>query len=241
MHSHLFARGVRAVHFVSLFAALAMLQSCATMRQEHASSLQNLGELKTALREYHDSGRYEHDLAAVDARAAAYVHAHAHDAAKPALVLDIDETSLSNFEQLLADDFGYIESGPCDNLPKGPCGTLAYDALARAAVIQPTLDLFNAAKREHVAVFFITGRHEAERDATARNLGNATYAAWDGLIMRPDGAHTASAADYKAAQRATLEAQGFTIIANVGDQPSDLAGGHAQQGFLLPNPYYRIP
>jgi hypothetical protein len=27
----------------------------------------------------------------------------------------------------------------------------------------------------------------------------------------------------------------------VGDQPSDLAGGHAERGFLLPDPYYRIP
>ena len=36
-------------------------------------------------------------------------------------------------------------------------------------------------------------------------------------------------------------AQGFTIIANVGDQPSDLAGGYAERTFLVPNPFYRIP
>ena len=29
-------------------------------------------------------------------------------------------------------------------------------------------------------------------------------------------------------------------IANVGDQPSDLAGGYAERTFLLPNPFYRI-
>ncbi|WP_264815995.1 hypothetical protein [Acidomonas methanolica] len=30
-------------------------------------------------------------------------------------------------------------------------------------------------------------------------------------------------------------------MANIGDQPSDLAGGHAVRGFLLPNPFYRVP
>jgi len=57
-------------------------------------------------------------------------------------------------------------------------------------------------------------------------------------LKSPNGAE---AADYKAAERAKIEAQGYTIIANVGDQPSDLAGGHALRGFLLPNPFYRIP
>ena len=59
--------------------------------------------------------------------------------------------------------------------------------------------------------------------------------------MIPVGAHFASAADFKAPQRAKIEADGFTIIANMGDQPSDLAGGHAERTFLLPNPFYRIP
>ncbi|HEX7427555.1 MAG TPA: hypothetical protein VF328_11535 [Mycobacterium sp.] len=30
-------------------------------------------------------------------------------------------------------------------------------------------------------------------------------------------------------------------MANVGDQPSDLDGGFAEQTYLLPNPFYRIP
>ena len=34
------------------------------------------------------------------------------------------------------------------------------------------------------------------------------------------------------------------FIANIGDQPSDLAGGNPEDRvgqFLLPNPFYRIP
>ena len=35
--------------------------------------------------------------------------------------------------------------------------------------------------------------------------------------------------------------QGYTIIANVGDQASDLAGGYAERAYKLPNPFYFIP
>jgi acid phosphatase len=59
--------------------------------------------------------------------------------------------------------------------------------------------------------------------------------------MEPVGAHFASAADFKAPQRGDIEEQGYTIIANVGDQPSDLEGGFAERIYLLPNPFYRIP
>jgi HAD superfamily, subfamily IIIB (Acid phosphatase) len=59
--------------------------------------------------------------------------------------------------------------------------------------------------------------------------------------MVPEGARFASAADFKAPVRAAIERAGYTIIANMGDQPSDLAGGHAERTFLLPNPFYRIP
>ena len=35
-----------------------------------------------------------------------------------------------------------------------------------------------------------------------------------------------------------LEAEGYTIIGNIGDQLSDLEGGHAERTFKLPNPFY---
>jgi hypothetical protein len=37
-----------------------------------------------------------------------------------------------------------------------------------------------------------------------------------------------------------IEQAGFTIIANMGDQPSTL-GGRTERMFLLPNPFYRVP
>ena len=41
--------------------------------------------------------------------------------------------------------------------------------------------------------------------------------------------------------KAEIELAGYSIIANVGDQPSDLLGGHSERDFLLPDPFYRVP
>lgn len=61
------------------------------------------------------------------------------------------------------------------------------------------------------------------------------------LYMVPDDAHFASAVDFKAPIRAEIERIGYTIIENMGDQPSDLLGGHAEKDYLLPDPFYRVP
>ena len=200
----------------------------------------NLGDLKQQIREYQRSGAYDRDLAKVAAAARAYVEQRAGEVSKPALVLDIDETSLSNWPQLEANDFGYIPKGPCRNLPEGPCGSLAWDTTLRAKAIGPTLELFNAARAKGVSVFFITGRRESERRVTAANLRAAGYHGWAGLVMRRPN-DKRSVADYKSDERARIEANGYAIIANMGDQPSDMAGGHAERSFLLPDPFYRIP
>lgn len=194
---------------------------------------------------YYESG-YRQDLAAVDAWAAAWIKWRAPFAAKPALVLDIDETSLSNWPEMLANKFAYVANGPC-HLPKGPCGVPAWDGMARAKAIVPTLDLFKLARSLGVSVFFITGRHERERAATERNLRRVGYVdargrkGWAELKMEPNELKPASAADFKAPARARVERAGYDIIANVGDQESDLRGGYAERGFKLPNPFYRIP
>jgi hypothetical protein len=113
--------------------------------------------------------------------------------------------------------------------------------LARNPAIEPTLQVFQKARSANVAVFFITGRPENQRAATERNLRQAGYAGYTRLFMVPNGAHFASAADFKTPVRADIERQGYTIIANMGDQASDLRGGHAEKKFLLPNPFYRVP
>jgi predicted secreted acid phosphatase len=161
---------------------------------------------------------------------------------KPAIVLDIDETSLSSLPEALANDFGFIPDGPCDYLPKGPCGFDAWIRQPRAKTIPGTLALFNAAKAHDVAVFFITGRNEDEtlRAATVKNLKAAGYDGWTGLVMRSSAAGNMSLAGYKSGERAKI-AERYTILINVGDQQTDLEGGYAERAYNLPKPFYWLP
>jgi predicted secreted acid phosphatase len=201
----------------------------------------NVGDAMIVARAYHDSGAYERDLAAVAGKAGDWLQRRAAAVARPALVLDIDETALSNWEILRLDDFGRPIDGACVPPFNGPCGWAAWDQLGRDPAIGPTLRVFQQARALKVTVFFITGRPESQRAATERNLAAAGFAGYQKLYMVPDGAHFASAADFKAPIRAEIEKQGYTIIANMGDQPSDLVGGHSEKDFLLPDPFYRVP
>jgi acid phosphatase class B len=201
----------------------------------------NIGDLKTEARAYHDSGAYLTDLQDAAWPAIPWITEPAQAVERPAVVFDIDETSLSNYEALVANDFGRIPSGRCDMLPEGPCGLVAWDQMAKATVIQPTMDVFNTARDRGATIFFITGRDESQRAATERNLAAVGYTGYARLVMEPINARFPSAADFKAPQRQSISDEGYTIIANLGDQPSDLDGGFAERTFLLPNPFYRIP
>ena len=218
------------------------LASAAENKPAHAPSQPaNVGDAKTAALAYHNSGAYRQGLEQVAHDARLWLERRAHSVTKPALVLDIDETSLSNWEVIQLDDFAHIVDGPCDPTTKGPCGWAAWDQLGRDPAIQPTLEVFKQALQLGVTVFFITGRPEAQRAATERNLREAGYVGYEHLYMTPDGSHFKSAANFKAPTRAHIQTAGYKIIANMGDQPSDLAGGHAERTFLMPDPFYRIP
>jgi HAD superfamily, subfamily IIIB (Acid phosphatase) len=201
----------------------------------------NIGDLKFAATDYYNSGAYLTDLQLATAPAIAWITDEALRVDRPAVVFDIDETALSNWEALKANDFGRVYNGGCDRLPHGPCGLVAWDQRAQATGMQPTMDVFTTARDRGAAIFFITGRGESQRAATERNLQAVGYTGYTQLIMEPAGAHYVSAADFKAPQREKIEQQGYTIIANIGDQPSDLDGGFSEQTYLLPNPFYRIP
>ncbi len=201
----------------------------------------NIGDLKFTAIDYYNSGAYLTDLQLAAAPAIAWISDEAPRVDRPAVVFDIDETALSNWVAITANDFGRVIAGPCSQLPQGPCGWQAWDLRAASTVITPTMDVYNTAKDRGAAIFFITGRPESQRAATERNLADVGYAGYTRLIMEHDGTHYDSAADFKAPQRQAIEQEGYTIVANMGDQPSDLEGGFAERTFLLPNPFYRIP
>jgi acid phosphatase len=196
----------------------------------------NLTIVKNEIKKYHDSGQYQHDLAVVVNKAQHYiaqqaqVNAHQKHPQKLAIVLDIDETSLSNYKHMIQRDF----TGTHKDFHQD---TIAADAPA----IKPTLALYQDAIRHGVSVFFVTGRHQDERQATKMNLRRAGYKQWAGLYLRPDNYAHKSIIPFKSHTRELIMQKGYTIIATIGDQCSDIKGGYAKKGFKLPNPYYYLP
>ncbi len=214
------------------------------------------GDYATPLKDYHDSGAYRRDQQAVDTAARSYLkqrvgalrgkaarrcsHATASGASakarrkacrapKLAIVLDIDETSLSNYKYISSSDF------------TNPTGALALAVVnADDPPLAPTLRLYHLARSKNVSVFFITGRPgdiPMVRSQTVANLQSAGYKHWAGLALKPSSDKTVP---FKSGERAKIQSHGYRILLNVGDQESDLQGGHADRAFKLPNPFYFI-
>jgi acid phosphatase len=218
-----------------VLAAAVLLAACASATA-HAPSLP---EAQREVETYIDSGRYLEDFAKVVSRAQTWMQQQASSAPRPAIVLDIDETSLSNWPAYRANRWGRVVNGPCD-LEKGPCGLRAWQASGQAKALAPTLALARRARELGVAVFFISGRPPTLLEATERNLREQGYV-WTGVVVLPEGAKFASAAEFKAPERRRIEERGYTILLSMGDQESDLTGGYAQATFKLPNPVYYLP
>lgn len=196
----------------------------------------NLTLVRLEVVAYHDTGAYQRDLTAVINQAHRFIldqiNANSHRAQpkRLAVVLDIDETSLSNYDKFVRHQF--VETR----------AQIHHDMLAaNSPVIEPTLKLYNDAIKHGVAIFFVTGRHESERFATVKNLKKAGYNQWTALYLRPNVYNQPSIIPFKSQTRKHINEQGYTIIASIGDQYSDLKGGYAEKTFKLPNPYYYLP
>jgi HAD superfamily, subfamily IIIB (Acid phosphatase) len=204
----------------------------------------NLGILKLQLTDYKCFGAYDRDTVKALNDAKAFVEERSARAAPDetlAIVLDIDETSVSNWVNLVTDDFGFFQLGECKLQPKEPCGFDHWISDHDPEPITPTLELFAMAKAKGLKVFFISARREEQRADTVRNLTAVGYKDWDDLILKQPGDPKA-VAEYKTKTRAAIEdKQKVKIIANVGDQHSDLSGGHAERIFKVPNPFYYVP
>lgn len=194
----------------------------------------NLAQYKAELRHYHDS-QYGPDINRQIKKAENYLQTRVHAGeTNLALILDIDETSLSNWQNIAgtnrdAMDFGF-NAAQFEN----------WQQKGAATAIVPTLRLFNEAQQTHVNVFFVTGRPDRLQAITETNLLRAGYAGWTGIFLRPqNGPPTVTA--YKSGVRRQISNQGYVIILNIGDQWSDLNGGYAEKMIKLPNPFYFIP
>lgn len=190
--------------------------------------LQNLQVVKQQIIEYHESGQFEEETNKV-----------IDDAIKKfsgvtitttsAVVFDVDETALSNYEHIVDHDFGYIP--PLWN---------EWVLESRAPAIEPVLRLNNYLTQRNVNIIFLTGRPFNQHDATVYNLKNVGYTTFDTLITRGENERKLSAVEFKSRKRVELTEKGYNIIGSVGDQWSDLEGPYSGIQVKVPNYLYLI-
>ena len=193
----------------------------------------NIYYLKRDLNTYVKSGEYAKAVAKIALQADKYlVRRLGHPAPKGkklAIVFDIDETTLSNLDHIVANDYGYV-----------PEVWNKWIAAGRAPAIFPIQTVYDTAVRGKIAVFFITGRSEHDRAATERNLRDVGYDTWTNIFYMPTDNPLLTTVGFKTDTRRKLMADGYIIVANIGDQISDVANGYAERYFLLPNPFYKV-
>ena len=180
---------------------------------------------------YYDSGEWNADTAKQVGSAKSFVKkwlkAHTKPRPKkPAIVLDIDDTSVSLYACAKALDFeGATSCAVKTDLP----------------AIRQVRSLYDWARKQKVAVFFITGRPEPLRDLTATGLRAAGYKGKLKIDLKPTSYNDESVIPYKAGARKRIQRKGYRILANLGDQRSDLKGGYSVKTYKLPNPMYFTP
>jgi predicted secreted acid phosphatase len=188
----------------------------------------NLSICKKSVREIYKSGRYDSELqkAIVDAEAGIDFAV----SGKTAAVFDIDETVLSNYSYLNSVDFGYM-SEDWDN----------WILQSKGEPIIPSLELYKRLLSRGIHIIFLTGRGAGQYEATYKNLVNAGFTKFDTLIMRRSSGANLNAGKSKEAERTKLvQDGGYTIIACIGDQWSDMEGAFTGKKIKLPNYIYLI-
>jgi predicted secreted acid phosphatase len=176
----------------------------------------------------------------------------------PAIVLDVDDTTLATWNYEIASNWAY-----------NPVTNAAYVTGELFPPVPGMLQTVTQAASEGYAIFYLTGRPAVQEAATLGNLTadgigvDAGYPAptalndgEDGLFTKPavadypayltaacsgDPNGSCTTEHYKSATRAHIESLGYDIVANFGDQFSDLEGGYADKTFKLPNPNYFLP
>jgi len=229
----------------------------------------NIDVLRQQLRNYYGDplgtgqfaadSHYAKEASRVAADGSRYLdHLRHKGKATKAILLDVDDTSLATWNYEIVSNWAY-----------NPTTNSAYVLGQQFPAVPGMVQMASKAEREGYAIFYLTGRGTAQEAATLGNLtadGVGVDAGFpkptalgngeDGLFTKPDVTaypdylKTACAADlggkcttihYKSATRAHIESLGYNIVANFGDQYSDLKGGYADRTFKLPNPNYFLP
>ncbi|MGH8963472.1 MAG: HAD family acid phosphatase [Jatrophihabitantaceae bacterium] len=230
-----------------------------------ANQIQNVDQVKTAIKAYygdtastvHDpvdgsttlhfasgTSAYAKEMAGIERDAARYLsHAKArghHPRAQKAILLDVDDTTLNTFSYEIYSNFVY-----------NPTSNAAFVNSGVFPAVPGMPSLVTWANSHGYAVFYLTGRPGTQQAGTVSNLQNVGYPTVDTskLFLKDYTSDTwlspcapsCSTIQYKSLTRAHIESLGYDIVANFGDQYSDLSGGYADNTFKLPNPMYYLP
>jgi predicted secreted acid phosphatase len=212
----------------ALLAGLGIPAANALNVQSKATTEQQIQQFK----EYYASGSYFKDIERKLYDAKDYLDRQLQQPRhnRLAVVLDIDETALSNFRNLEQLSFTHNVSALAGSLIS-----------ANSDAIPAVLAFYQHAIARNVAVFFISSRPSTPEflEATAKNLKKVGYDQWEGLILKPIDKDEISVAEFKMNTRRRL-ALTYDIVLNIGDQEADFEGGYAEANVRLPNPFYGI-
>ncbi|BDZ48346.1 hypothetical protein GCM10025867_05870 [Frondihabitans sucicola] len=121
------------------------------------------------------------------------------------------------------------------------------------------VSLTDVAQKYGCSLIGLTGRTDDQKAATIGNLAKVGYTGftpadyytkWTGVGASQQPSYISCAAakcttiEYKSQTRAFVESRAgghYDVVANYGDQFSDLIGGHADRSVKLPNPTYYLP
>ncbi len=212
--------------------AVLLIMLSAVTAQDIMPEPMNIGVLKNTVKYYMTSGNYDKAMEAKYEEIKKFIVQNMDEGKKYAVVMDIDETTLSNLAFELEYGFGFN-------------GTIWKEWVnkAEAKAIPAAKKFFDWALENNIDVFFVTGRRAVtdniEEDPTAVNLKREGFIGYKKLYLKPRTGKI-NTVTYKSGARKEIMQNGYIIIANIGDQWSDLEGGNSVRSFKLPNPMYFV-
>jgi predicted secreted acid phosphatase len=163
---------------------------------------------------------------------------------RPAVVFDVDDTTLWTYD---------MEDGAM-GFNFDPVLQNQWVQDKRFPAVPGMTKVVKKAKKAGCTIIGLTGRTKSQGKATLKNLKKVGYTGFTrrNLYLRPNAGKrypaylhcttTCTTVQFKKGTRKHLEkTRHLRIVANFGDQFSDLKGGHALKKIKLPNPTYYLP
>jgi predicted secreted acid phosphatase len=313
-------RRSRRLTYVVLILALTMVtagvafaaSTALTFTPQKAAQITNIDVLRQQIKNYYGApsaasgpsgtwsaalagnSNYAREAESVAAAGSRWLAARAGKSVMQAIVLDVDDTTLTTWNYELFSNWDYNPGTNANFVGLTTTNNITTFTGNMFPATPGMVSMVDHAMAMGYAVFFITGRGDSQHAATIANLVDDTAAGFsdissvpysgatvpeidagfvmptpvdtghggfqDGLFTKPPvGAYPAyldtpqfcadaianakscATVQYKSGTRAYIESLGYDIVANFGDQYSDLTGGYADRAFKMPNPNYYLP